>query len=71
MPRNADALRSLANVQERIHGAMIGVMSLDDLHRLIDEVQSDLAEVHERIRATWFTVEHPIVRQSQSQSQGS
>jgi uncharacterized alpha-E superfamily protein len=67
LPRNADALRSLANVRNRIHGAMIGAMSLDDLHHLIDEVQSDLAEVHKRIRTTWFTVECPVVRQSQSQ----
>jgi uncharacterized alpha-E superfamily protein len=68
LPRGGDVLKGLANVQERIHGALIQAMSFDDLHRLIDEVQTDLAEVHERIRATWFTVERPVVRQSQSQA---
>jgi uncharacterized alpha-E superfamily protein len=68
LPRSTDVLKGIANVQERIHGALIQAMSFDDLHRLIDEVQTDLAEVHERIRATWFTVERPVVRQSQSQA---
>jgi len=65
LPRNADALRSLARVQTRIHDAPIGDMGLDDLHRLIDEVQADLADVHERIRTTWFGVERAVARQVQ------
>jgi hypothetical protein len=62
-------LRSLARVQARIREAPIGAMSLDDLHRLIDEVQADLGEVHERIRTTWFSVERTTQRHTQTQSQ--
>ena len=57
---------TVAYVRERIEGAPIAEMSLDDLHRLIDEVQTDLGGVHERIRTAWFTVERPIARQSQA-----
>jgi hypothetical protein len=61
-------------VRARIDGADIGRASLDDLHRLIDEVQSDLADVNEQIQATWFTLERtePVqttAAQSQFQKQ--
>jgi uncharacterized alpha-E superfamily protein len=69
LPRNAEALRSLARVQARIRDAPIGAMGLDDLHRLIDEVQTDLAEVHDRIRTTWFSVERTDQRPTQTQTQ--
>jgi uncharacterized alpha-E superfamily protein len=68
LPRNAEALRSLARVRTRIDEAPIGEMGLDDVHRLLDEVQADLGEVHERIHATWFSAEQTIARQSQSQA---
>ena len=57
LPRNGEALRSLARVRRAIEQAPIGEMGLDDLHRLIDEVQGDLGEVHDRIHATWFSAE--------------
>jgi uncharacterized alpha-E superfamily protein len=74
LPRNAAPLASLARVRARIDDADIGRASLDDLHRLIDEVQSDLADVSEQIQATWFTLERtepvqPTATQSQFQKQ--
>jgi uncharacterized alpha-E superfamily protein len=66
LPRNGEALRSLARVRARVDEAPIGEMGLDDLHRLIDEVQGDLGEVHDRIHATWFSGERQVQRQSQS-----
>ena len=71
LPRNGEALRSLARVRARVDDAPIGDMGLDDLHRLIDEVQADLAELHDRIHATWFSVERQVARQSQHQSQSA
>jgi uncharacterized alpha-E superfamily protein len=68
LPRNAAALRSLGRVHARVAAADIRSMSLDGLHRLIDEVQSDLGDVHEQIRATWFSVDRPAALQAQSQS---
>jgi uncharacterized alpha-E superfamily protein len=65
LPRNADALRSLARVRARIDEAPIGTMGLDDLHRLIDEVQGDLAALHAEIHTTWFGAERAVARQSQ------
>jgi len=69
LPRNGDALRSLARVRARVDDAPIGDMGLDDLHRLIDEVQTDLGDVHDRIHATWFSGDRQVQRQSQNQSQ--
>jgi len=69
LPRHGEALRSLARVRARVDDAPIGDMGLADLHRLIDEVQGDLGELHDRIHATWFSVERQVQRQSQSQTQ--
>lgn len=66
LPRHGAPLCSLARARARIDGADIGTMSLDGLHRLIDEVQSDLRDVHEQIQATWFTLERPAQFQAQS-----
>ena len=66
--RNAAALQSLARVQARVADADVRTMSLDGLHRLIDEVQSDLGDVHDQIRATWFTLDQPAQLQVQAQS---
>jgi uncharacterized alpha-E superfamily protein len=68
LPRNAAALRSLGRVQARVAAADVRTMSLDGLHQLIDEVQSDLGDVHEQIRATWFSVDRPRLLQAQAQS---
>jgi len=68
LPRNAAALRSLGRVQARVAAADVRTMSLDGLHWLIDEVQADLGDVHEQIRATWFSVDRPAGLQAQAQS---
>ena len=68
LPRNAAALRSLGRVQARVAAAEVRTMSLDGLHWLIDEVQADLGDVHEQIRATWFSVDRPAGLQAQAQS---
>ena len=66
LPRNPDVLRSLARVQARIEDADPSAMSLDDLHRLIDEVQTELGALHEAIRETWFGFERAEQLQAQS-----
>jgi uncharacterized alpha-E superfamily protein len=66
LPRNAGPLRSLLRVKARVTNAQIGHMSLDALHQLIDDVQSDLNDVHEQIQATWIRLEGAVQAQSQS-----
>jgi uncharacterized alpha-E superfamily protein len=59
LPRSLDALRALARTRARVDDADISRMTLDGLHRLIDEVQTDLNDVHEQIHAAWFSLERP------------
>jgi uncharacterized alpha-E superfamily protein len=70
LPRHALPLKSLVRVRARIDDADIGRATLDDLHRLIDEVQTDLADVNDQIQATWFTLERTApVQTTATQSQ--
>jgi uncharacterized alpha-E superfamily protein len=64
LPRNALPLKSLARVRARVDDADIGRATLDDLHRLIDEVQSDLGDVNEQIQAAWFALERTAPAQA-------
>jgi uncharacterized alpha-E superfamily protein len=66
LPRNPDVLRSLARVQARIEATDPSVMTLDDLHRTIDEVQAELGGIHDAIRETWFGFERAEQLQAQS-----
>jgi uncharacterized alpha-E superfamily protein len=66
LSRNAAPLWSLGRAEARIDAADPSKMTLDGLHRLIDEVQADLGDLHEQIRATWFGYERPTQRQAQS-----
>jgi len=66
LPRNGPALHSLGRVQARLDVVDVRAMELDALHRLIDELQADLAGVHDQIRATWFGADASVERQAQS-----
>jgi len=66
LPRSGRVLDALARVRRRLDDAEIATLDLDGLHRLVDEVQRDLIDVHDRIRATWFCVEAAGGTQRQS-----
>jgi len=63
---NGGPLLSLARAQARTDAADVAALSLDGLHRLIDEVQADLGDLHRQIAATWFARERPVQVQAQS-----
>lgn len=68
LPRNEAPLRAIARLQRRVSGVDPYKMSLDEMHKFIDELQAELNDTHEQIRSTWFQLEDPVV-QTQTQTQ--
>ncbi|MCP1673479.1 putative alpha-E superfamily protein [Natronocella acetinitrilica] len=57
LPRNDAPLRAIARLQRRINEANTGAMTLEELHELMDNLQTGINDVHEQIVATWVLVE--------------
>jgi len=54
LPRNRDALATLAEVKQTLDGADLGTLKGNALHTFIDDVQLMLDRVHNSINSTWF-----------------
>lgn len=55
LPRNENTLRELSQAQRHLaHNDVIKLLNTSQLHGFIDEVQLDLASIHEEVVKTWF-----------------
>lgn len=55
LPNNEDPLRAATHAQRMLASADMAVLLTDDkLHAYIDEMQVDLAEIHDNVCQTWF-----------------
>lgn len=54
IPRHEAAMAVCARTQDRIEAAKVRTLALDGLHEFVDEVQGDLAELHELVSLTYF-----------------
>ena len=66
LPNNESAMRQVATALRRGKEAKIPGLLAGGLFTYIDELQVEIAAIHEQIAATWFL---PVISQQQSQSQ--
>jgi uncharacterized alpha-E superfamily protein len=59
LPRNGAPLQHLAQLQRLIDEADLQQLKQQDLHDFIDELQRELATIHDQITATYFAVAAP------------
>ncbi len=60
LPRPDAALATLAKSHSRSRDADMTTLDISGIHRLIDDIQLDIAQVHAAIHATWFLPEETI-----------
>ena len=73
LPRNDLPLRSISHVQRLLKYIDITTLVQNGMHEFIDEVQIDLAEIHNQVARTWFAAQIEDLEpaaQSQTQSTG-
>lgn len=55
LPRNDDAARSINHTLRTVSTVKIDeLLQQEQLHQFIDEIQLDLASIHEKVSGTWF-----------------
>jgi len=69
LPRNDLALRSIARVQRMIVEMDVTWLFEGNLHEFIDQLQVDLADIHNHVTQTWFDYGSQVQGQEQSQGQ--
>jgi len=57
LPRNDHPLRSITHTQRIVSEVDTGKLMQSGLHEFIDEIQIDLAELHDHVAHTWFGYE--------------
>lgn len=68
LPNHEECLRSIATAQRKIQEAGLSqIMAEDSLHEYIDQLQLDIANIHNALSTTWFLI--PPAESSQSQTQ--
>ncbi|MBD3648209.1 MAG: alpha-E domain-containing protein, partial [Pseudomonadales bacterium] len=66
LPNNDNALRSIGHIQRVINNSdVISLLNEEKLHDFIDDVQMDLADIHEQVSGSWFGHEVPADDDSQ------
>lgn len=65
LPRGEEPVRVLASLVRSIADLEVPQMIEGDLHGYIDELQTDLARVHDEIVDTWFELDHVAVHSPQ------
>ncbi len=60
MPRNEDVARSINHTQRLVSNAKVAeLLERSQLHEFIDDIQLDLASIHEQVSSTWFGLNLP------------
>ncbi len=59
LPRNDGPLRLITQLQRMVSDSRPERLSQTELHRYVDELQAHLAEIHDQISATYFSVALP------------
>ena len=54
LPKNTDALRALRSVRRRLRAADLTELVREGLHEFMDEIQADLAELHDALSQRYF-----------------
>lgn len=68
LPRNESTLRQISQARRHLdQNDLIKLLNASQLHEFIDEVQLDLARIHDEVNSTWFA--HDIVSPDVSGSQ--
>lgn len=71
LPNHDNALRSIGHTQRAINNSdVIALLNEGKLHDYIDELQLDLADIHEQVSGTWFGHEVPADEQSEAPTTG-
>ena len=65
LPRNDGPLRLITQLQRLVSDSKPERLSQVELHRYVDELQAHLAEIHDQISATYFSVALPAFAQAQ------
>jgi uncharacterized alpha-E superfamily protein len=61
LPNSDAALRAISHVQRTINNSdVIALLNEGELHDFIDELQLDLASIHEQLALTWFGYEPAV-----------
>jgi len=71
LPRNDLPLRSITHVQRKLMDLDIVALLQMGMHEYIDELQIELAEIHNQVARTWFAAQvesHEPIAQSQTQT---
>ncbi|MCC5812422.1 MAG: alpha-E domain-containing protein [Ectothiorhodospiraceae bacterium] len=63
LPRSDTPLLRISRLQRRVKEAEPMNMSLEELHAFIDNLQSEVNEVHGQIAATWFLIDSETAEQ--------
>tara|TARA_R110002072_G_scaffold3830_8_gene27412 strand:- start:2122 stop:3063 length:942 start_codon:yes stop_codon:yes gene_type:complete len=68
LPRNENTLRVISQAQRHLaHNDVIKLLNTSQLHGYIDEIQLDLANIHDELGKTWFLHDLSIAESSGSQ----
>ena len=54
LPRSDDTVHSVAYLQRMLNEVNIDSIGVPELHKFIDDLQTEMGKVHEHIAATWF-----------------
>ncbi len=57
LPRSDNAVRSVACLQRMLNEVNIDSMVAQELHKFIDDLQTEMGNIHEHIVSTWFKLE--------------
>jgi uncharacterized alpha-E superfamily protein len=71
LPRSDTAAHGVAGLQRLLNEVDIDSMAVPELHEFIDDLQTEMAKVHEHIVSTWFKLDqdvHPKVTLSAVQA---
>ena len=54
LPRSDNTVRSVARLQRMLNEVKIDFMNVNELHKFIDDLQTEMGNVHGQIVGTWF-----------------